>query len=135
MPFQWTAQLKDSTLITEETISNFDKVLAAEKADQLIMLHLSNGNHNYAVDLTTGLFYIDDICLNLAPQLVGKTGFRVIYFKRKRQEIGFQAKGDPTIHAYLLGWQITLDGKNYQRIMFIHPWENGQVILEFRDKR
>ena len=149
MPFYWTAQLKDQTFVPEEntdgSVNPFTLVLDAEKQNTLEMLHLTNENHNYAVDLKDGSFYIDDIRIDLIPEwrisngkpplLPKDPNFRVIFYRRKRQDVGPYSSGEEYIYAYLLGWQITLNEINYQRIIFIYPINDGKVKIEFREKR
>ena len=42
------------------------------------------------------------------------------------------SKAKNWVHRYLVGWQTTCDGKNYQKILFIDP-ETGKAVL--RSKR
>jgi len=137
---QWIAQLKNSILIPQFPLVGkeilFSDVLEAEKQDKLAMLHVSVRDHNFAVDLEDGLFYMDDVVIDMRSDLVKKQTepkFRVIFYRRKRRISGATI-GEPFIYALLLGWQITIDGENHQRIMFIYP-ENHGVRIEFKEKR
>lgn len=95
------------------------------------MVFLSDDSHTYSVDLRTGLFYLNAIPLNTGYTFLD-TKYRLIYYKRMRVEIGPQGKSEQYLHAYLLGWQITYEGKNIQRIMSIDP---KTFTVEVKEKR
>jgi len=143
MPYQWTAQLKDQTYIPQfegKTEANFKKVLDAENAGNLSMLHVSSDRNNYAVDLINGMFYIDNVAIDLIAEwriskfIPENPNFRVIFYRRNRRISGGEIE-EQFLYAVLLGWQITIDGVNHQRIMFIKTRENGNAMVEFREKR
>jgi len=154
MSYQWTAHKKDQTYLPQFTPdgkeNNFKLVLDVEKDDQLAMLHVSSGKNNFAVDLETGIFYMDNIAIDLIPEwrkekkhrgiivqkkfLPDNPDFRIIFYRRMREQRGADAK-PKHLYVVILGWQITIGGLNYQRIMFIYPSKNGNSTIEFREKR
>lgn len=96
------------------------------------MVWLENGTHSIGVDLTTGLFYINNMPFN-AGLVFKDVDYRLIIFTRQRLEMGvISGSTKQYIHQHLLGWQFTEDGKNYQRILFLFP---STHIVEVRSKR
>jgi len=127
--YKWTAIDKNGHRYSEDKVG-FKDILEMDKDGFLSSFHVTNGEKNVAVDLKTGLFYIGEFPFD-AGLSNKKLKYRLIYFKRKRKSIGVNSV--PThIYAHLIGWQITLKGVNYKRIMFLYPNNNK---LEMRDKR
>jgi len=90
------------------------------------------GKHSIGVDLTTGLFYINNMPFN-AGLAFKDVNYRIITYTRQRMEVGvITGATKQYIHQHLLGWQFTEDGKNYQRILFLSP---STHIIEVRSKR
>lgn len=60
--------------------------------------------------------------------------YRIIFYRRMQRHLGanMQPIGDAFIHRYLIGWQCTYLGLNYQRIIFYDPNSGG---IEIKGKR
>lgn len=76
--------------------------------DNLEKLIVDTGEHEFGVNLRTGYFKLSDNCIirfDLGNKVLDNTKRKLIYFKSDN---------------YLaLGWQVTIDGINYQRILKI----------------
>jgi len=81
--------------------------------------------------------------LKIETELTGLK-YRIIYFRRPRKErtinidtttgeIISSNEGKQFLYGYLIGWQTTFFGKNYQRFMFIS--ELYDEVFEIRSKR
>jgi len=138
LKYKWTAQLKDGSFISQFDENNREVnlriVLDLDKERKLAMFHFSFGEKNIAVDLETGLFYFGEYPIKPDSSLVFKDEhYRLIYFMRSRKELSFGGTSrEDYLFAYLIGWQIVLDGKNYQRIMYFYPNDNS---IEIKSKR
>ena len=91
------------------------------------------------VDFTTGLFHINGISFDRRPQDVKdyeiRNGdLRFIYYKTTRRSFDLSTGKDlgGGIQFYKLGWQITILGKNYQRLML---YDITSGMMEFKEKR
>ena len=132
--FDWSAELTDGTIIKEIDCEGkehlFKEVL--DNIDKLKTLTLSWEDKFATVDLTNGHFNIngEDVAFG---GLSDRTGvkYRVIYFKRVRQTMStdLRHKGVKNI-KYHLGYQITIDGKNYQRILQIDNLTKEMCFVE-----
>jgi len=127
--YKWTAQDKNEDSFSEDE-TDFKEVLELDKNSDLSMFHLTEGDRNVAVDLETGLFYINNFPFD-AGLTFKNVKYRLIYYKRSRMSVGANPESQH-VHAHLLGWQITLDGVNHKRIMFLYPKDHK---LEMKDKR
>ncbi len=119
--------IKHDKIISDLSI----KEILADADVSMFHLHEQGGDHNIAVDLETGMFYLGAYPLN--PGMTFQdVEYRLIYYKRSRMEIGWGGKEEQFIHRYLLGWQATIEGENYQRIMFLDP---SNHMIEVQSKR
>jgi len=120
----------------EET--NFKAVLDEEKKDNLQIFLITPYIHGVereyiAVDLTNGMFIINDIYVNLVPEYANKDyKYRLIFYKRCAVTMDFGGNQSDKSVIYIIGWQITLNGENIQRILFFDP---ETKITELREKR
>lgn len=136
--FYWNAVLKDNKNIiqfdSEGKENSFGLVQEQEKLNNLEVLELicaEDGKPHLAVGLTTGNFFIRGAVFHPYNALTREdVKYRVIFYRRMRRELGanMQPIGEPYIHRYLIGWQCTWNGLNYQRIIFYDPNSGGIVI-------
>lgn len=146
LKYLFSAYLKDGYVYhqTEEDVSRlnslrscfYDLVQEEEKGNKVLRFVLKGEGYEYAVDLQDGHFEIDgvpfafhepikEVILDKPGQynLVILKDFRLVFFREHNVQIeqsveeGIQPKilGDDIV--YRMGWQCTLDGKNYQQIM------------------
>lgn len=78
----------------------------------LIRFNMVSDTHTYTVDLTDGHFEIDGIAFRLHEEDFLKD-FRLVFFRR---HLHHSVNGEFVGHdiIYFIGWQTTIDGKNYQ---------------------
>ena len=101
--------------------------------DKLMIFELRNKEGDFfAVDLITGSLIIqrkgsnqmvlafDGYDMNTAL----KEKFRLVYFRRVRKTFSIGSSDQTTSVVPHLGWQITIDGKNHQRVMAILDKDN-----------
>ena len=130
LKYLFTATFADGTQIVQspddkselepERRSQFYDVLKLAEQKQLIAFALKGEGHEYGVDLRDGHFEIDGMSFRMHETEV--YGFRVIFFRQHTHSFNVDAeKNEELSHeiVYQLGWQCTVDGKNYQRIMQI----------------
>lgn len=90
-----------------------------QRMDEVVLFGLISDDHAYAVDLQTGWFqanHADFAVPNDLPE--GEHKFRLVYFRRNFQTVavgGELPEELSHIVEYHIGWQTTIDGKNYQQ--------------------
>lgn len=132
--FTWIALLKNGQLILGKHQS-FKEVQIADKKQQLKRFSLMNEStgDTLTVCLETGYFYSNFAFHSLFPHpdknLFFKASFRIIFYKRIRK---YSGNNPSFVYRYLLGWQTTIEGKNYQRIIFLNPTTLEFTIQEKR---
>jgi len=131
--FEWSAKLSNSTIIKEHDKEGkehlFKEVL--DVINELEVLTLSWDKKYASVNFKNGHFNIngDDIAFkDLSDK---KEKYRPIYFKRVRQAISTGINNPNENIKYHIGYQITINGKNYQRIVKI---DNITKQIEFIEK-
>ena len=93
----------------------------------------------FAVNFQTGVHLIKGVGLNLVHKEIRgipNLHFRPIHVRRMREERGTSGKlikGTLRVHQYLLGWQTTVNGKNYQKIVAVDPMTAS--ISDIMEKR
>ena len=126
LKYLFECHLADGTIIrqTPEDVSAhtpgknaFYDVL--QRIDEVVLFGLIAEENAYAVDLRTGWFQANcaDFCIpNDLPE--GDHKFRLIYFRRNFHTVmmgGELPEELKHIVEYHIGWQTTVDGKNYQQ--------------------
>lgn len=104
----------------------------AQDIDKLASFVLKGDGHEYAVDLTDGHFELDGIPFFMHEGYIKEIGnkkilvplkdFRLIFFRQhtRSYEVAlYKNEQKETAHqiVYRMGWQCTVDGKNYQEVM------------------
>jgi hypothetical protein len=104
---------------TEPNKSAFYDVL--QRNDEVIVFGIVNDDHTYAVDLRDGHFEIDGVPLYVHGQdeLPPDTKYRVVYFRRVSHMITQGYEIAESAVKYHIGWQATVDGKNYQKTIAV----------------
>jgi hypothetical protein len=111
-------QTPDDVSLTDPGRSAFYDI----KDSKIKKFKLSNEIDSYSVDLTTGAFEVNGkpFSIQLENDIL-PINLRLIYFRRRRQHFmipNLQKINSDT--TYCIGWQCTIDGKNYQRIIEIN---------------
>jgi len=148
--FQWVAEYDKGQIYTQYggPGRKFTDVLKMSDSNTLERLHLVRiirdredkfaltMRPRFTVDLQTGIFNINGEDFNENPKGVSfaNTKFRPIYHRRVRGGIGMDGgKGYASLAKfYYIGWQTTVDGNNYQRIIQ-YDVPNNQWL--FKEKR
>ena len=90
----------------------------------------------FTVDFKTGLFTVNGEEKDESPEGVDLNGahFRPIYHRRIRggMSINRGPSYQPMVKYYWLGWQTTVDGNNYQRIIRYDVPNNDPVFVRKR---
>jgi len=131
--FEWIAKFKDGSIITQFDSSRkevlFKEVL--DRASELKTLTLVFGGV-VSVDLDNGHFNLNgiDVCFDgLSDRTDAK--YRPIYFKRVKQRMSTNPlRNISTDIDYHIGYQITINGKNYQRILRINKYTKKMSFVE-----
>lgn len=133
----WTALFIDNTKLSmfeTGTEIPFSEVLKKEALLSKFLIHLTP-ERAVGVDLLNGWFTFGDNSWFPAPEHVtaklGET-YRIVYYRRMQTafDIGSTMK-PPRAIKYLLGWQLTKDAENHQRILEIEP----NLYYNWRKKR
>lgn len=92
------------------------------------------GKVHLGLSLKTGNFLMNGMPVSLLPETLQDKNlqFRLIFFRRNRVETTNNIIQQQYVHRYLLGWQVTYKGENYQRILFFDPLT---LLSEFKEKR
>ena len=129
--YLFTCRLNDGTIIqqTQEDVSQedttrsafFDVVQRIEDVETF-SIKKYDAPHNYMVDLRDGHFEIDGIPFQVSSEeLPGEAKFRLIYFHRHQHRVvqGQVMSGNGASIRYHIGWQTTIDGKNFQSMISV----------------
>ena len=129
MAFMWQVQLNDDSIISEfDEQGNehlFKEVL--DRLSDVKILSLYWESKVASVDLTDGSFLINGEKVSFNGISNRTEPYRLIYFKRVQKTFNIP---EPNI-KYYLGYQITIDGVNYQRLLQI---DNISKQIEFVEK-
>ena len=132
---KWKAHFNNAHTLEQYDIKGkehlFQEVL--DRQDDLEIFELVGDGKVYQVDLRTGKFFIKGveffpITEKEFQKPLRDVKYRLIYYKRKKATITLTDVKNPEVLHYLLGWQALVDGRNFQRIMFIYL--NGKIELK-----
>jgi hypothetical protein len=146
--FEWVAVSVDGKEIQQfpkdQNENSFQTVYELSNNKNLSYLYLIPKRPEYrkhvtfAVNYLTGEHLIQGVALNLVHKEIREEPnlhFRPIHVRRMRQEIGegMVLINTRRVHQYLLGWQVTVNGKNYQKIIAVDPITAS--IVDIMEKR
>ncbi|HEX8196353.1 MAG TPA: hypothetical protein VF571_09210 [Pyrinomonadaceae bacterium] len=123
MKYLFTAQFNDGEEYRQTTE---DKSLTTEgksafydiKDRDIKTFKLEGDGHTYLVDLTDGHFEIDGVPFGAGKPVLADEPLRLIYFRRNYiHHAGTEILGHDI--DYFMGWQTTVNDKNYQQIIQI----------------
>lgn len=144
--FQWIAEYDGGKLYSQYGADgrSFKQVLAFSEEDRLDKLHivrLVQGKEDsldetprFSVDMRTGIFEVLGQSINKNPNVVLISNLMPVCYHSVRAGLGVGggASYPAYIKTYKLGWQMNIDGKNYQRIV---SYDVPRDIYEFTEKR
>lgn len=134
--FFWLAHYKNGMQLKgTESIGQVPNIDDVKLFEVYIFNDEKELKYRLSVGLGTGMFYINSEKINPHPLVLSsKPVFRPIFFlirqqkfelfgkTKKPKEIGFHTAG------IRVGWQTTLNGKNYQRMMsWMEEWDNISI--------
>lgn len=129
LKYLFEAHLRDGSVIRQnpEDVSSTDPERSAfydvqQRIHEVAYFGLFNEGATYLVDLADGHFEINGTPFVLRDPMMPvqeNTAYRLIYFRRHKVDfnIGLEEVGHDI--QFFLGWQATIDGKNYQRTIVI----------------
>lgn len=111
-------QNKEDQHPTKKDKSSFTHLMEEAKIHQGIKTFSLHGEENFLVDLTDGHFEINGVRFDAHGQDFIPQDLRLVYFRQHRHTLN---GGVETAHeiTFFLGWQCTIDGKNYQQTISI----------------
>lgn len=133
--FQWVAEYDGGQILTQygkpgRSFNNIQKFSDDDDLEKLHLIRLIPGSEDkfspdmrpcFTVDFKTGFFTINGKESNENPpeKDMYKVKFRPVYYRRVRGGIGINQGPSyaSIVKYYWIGWQATIDGKNYQRLL------------------
>lgn len=106
--------------------SEFYDVMEYEKKSKLIRFSLGHTERDTfaRVDLVDGHFELNDQKFDLHFNLPSKEPqFRIVYYRIRREQLQIKDGKQTPISidpSYMLGWQLTIDDKNYQEVIILN---------------
>lgn len=149
LTFFWNGILKtdvDRLIYKDKSVPQFDKEGNERSFKEVQILDNAQFLHGFelicqedqiphiAVDLVTGNFHIRGAIFHPYNALTTENNvrYRLVFYRRKRMVETNGVRSKPFVHRFLLGWQCTVRGLNYQRIMFYDPVHGS---IEIKAKR
>lgn len=128
--YYWEAKYKDNSV---HRLSEAEPLFLFKDVDQsqVSEFYIKNGSKSFSVDLGTGYLNINGTLIAPTPQeLPDPTSpLRLIYIRRTHiPYIGQEVLYPPQIR-YLIGWQTTINGVNYRKILKIDTRNDGTEIV------
>jgi hypothetical protein len=117
---QQTAEDVSQIASSEEHKSAFYDVM--QRIDDVIVFGIVDPNHTYSVDLRDGHFEIDGLAFTIHDKedLPPDAKYRLVYFRRRTEAVTLgYVQAQTSSVAYHIGWQTTVDGKNYQKTIAV----------------
>lgn len=130
LAYLFECHFTDETVLfqTQDDVSTLDPTKSAfydalQRADEIAVFGIVNDEHTYAVDLRDGHFEIDGIpfVVHSGDELpTTDCTYRIVYFRRVRQSVTMGYTEMASVDTeYHIGWQTTIDGKNYQKTIAV----------------
>uniref|UniRef100_A0A6H1ZNV9 Uncharacterized protein n=2 Tax=viral metagenome TaxID=1070528 RepID=A0A6H1ZNV9_9ZZZZ len=118
---KWECAFKDGTTINQFDETGFETTFkkVQENIDKVSVFKLVGDGNSYSVSLSKGSISINNTIINFFEDYEDKI-FRLIFFKRR-----LTALYTTSIETdYFLGFQSTVDGKNFKNILRITKEKN-----------
>lgn len=120
-----------------EKQNNIRKVIELENTGKLKAMYLMPLNTSeesktvIGVNLKTGIFTINGTQYSNFPDNVEITDFRFVFYRTIHTSFGSEIDSG-SVKYYKIGWQSTVNDKNYQRVIWFNPSENSFILKEKR---
>jgi len=132
--YLFTVKYKDGTIYQQnpEDVSVTDPKRSCfydVKQDEISTFTFRGENHEYLVSMEDGHFEIDGVPFfmhediredlgNGRVKLIQLKDFRLIFYRQHKHEVRVSDRKELSHHImFCIGWQCTVEGKNYQQIM------------------
>jgi len=122
---KWIAKYNDKTQLSQFNEDGEENLFKDIDQDKLTEFVIGNPYKRLSVDLTTGIFNINGVLLEINNISKRSEEYRLIYFRRVSMSLGTDGGSDKTVKSFI-GYQITIDGKN-NKVMFSEL--DGNIIL------
>lgn len=130
----WKARFKGQRVLNQFDSAGKEKLFreVLDRQDELEHFELAENGNIYSVNLQTGAFFVKGIeIFPITKEEIGiplrDAKYRIIYYRRMQTNFTVQKLEEPKVFCYLLGWQTTIDGRNFQRVLQIFP--DGKLFL------
>lgn len=148
--FQWVAEYDNGKIFTQygksgRKFKDLQKFSDNDVLEKLHLVRLISSREDefspdmrpcFTVDFKTGLFTVNGVKHDESPEGVdlNRAKFRPIYYRRIKGGIGISGGPSyvPMVKYYWVGWQTTVDSKNYQRIIQYDVPNNDPVFVRKR---
>jgi hypothetical protein len=113
---EWIAEYKDGSRL-HQFEGHTEHLFKEINQDKLRLFGINDpmADTNLNVDLATGKIYTSTGCIDFPEAKFRNAVFRLVYFKRVRHTLG----EGPSQEKVFIGWQASINGKNYKRIVSI----------------
>lgn len=129
LKYHFIALFEDGSFLTqnEDDVSRIDPTRSAfydvfQRKDEVVVFALRNMDTELKVDLGTGLFELNGMpfrASNPSEQLPPETKYRLVFFRRHQHIRNLGNSEESHNIEYHIGWQATVNGKNYQQTIAI----------------
>ena len=128
--YQFVCHYSDGEKLHQNYGTKDEKHFGHIDLDRLEVFELTNGKKSFKLNLKTGEFDLDGLKVkyDLGFRTDRTTGnlvhilperYELVYFRRIRQD--FAPSGVKISVRFCFGWRTKIDGKVYQRLVFIEP--------------
>jgi len=133
--YQWEAVLKDGRVIkqsTDVTKNSFKEVIDNKEFLSIFQICSQDGQERtYSVNMNTGEFNLNGFIIKSSIDLSNETRKEPIYWERSKVVYSSEDGGHaPVVVGFIIGWQVNIEGKNFQQQFMITP--TGEVILQHK---
>lgn len=115
--FEFNQTPEDKSLKHKGKSCYTDALEFEKEHGKMIAFALENEDRFIAVDLLSGIFNVDGKDVILGRDTPENGEFRPIFFREHHHKFNAQMEEQDHTVTYYLGWQTTIDGKNYQEMM------------------
>ena len=133
LAYLFTCRFQDGTVLrqTQDDVSQVDSARSAfydvvqrlAEVETFTLTKQDGRPHTFSVNLLDGHFEIDCVpfCAQAEELPSEPTSFRLIYFHRHQHKViqGQSMTGEASSVVYHIGWQTTIDGKNFRTMISV----------------
>lgn len=128
---QWTAIYKDRSELHQyeqlEDGSNKENAFSKINQEELLGFRVDDGNRHIVVDMTNGLFAINNTVF-VHKDTVNLVDYKLVYYRRVKKTIGTGNTNTGSETYHFVGYQVNIDDKAVKKIYGIN--EAGLIMPE-----